>query len=239
MTGSARLRGDEEFVIRAVAKKFSGLWTRVEDDPPDAYLTIGANTVAVEITTLVQRVTDERGTRSRSSDDAPITAIANDLNVKLNAVIPDRYSIGLVFSTPILNVRKTISDLTKHLGRSDIRSLAHAKEVHIQGNRISISLHYHEETQTRKVWCAATNRSSDPNILSNAFHILGDRITEKSKKCSALIGKQPLWLALLNDYFLADASDYERALSCIAVDHPFDMVLLIGRDGQVDSLFER
>ena len=235
MTFSALLRDDEQFVIRAVANKFSGTW-KPGENPPDAYLTIGPNTIAVEITTLTQHITDDRGTRPRASDDAPTTVLADHLNVKLHKLIPDRYSIGLVLSTPISNVRKTASDLAKCLSGSDIHSFVNPKEVQIQGNIIKISLHFHEETQTRKVWIVAMSRSSDANILSNAIKILEERIISKAKTCSALIGKQPLWLALLNDYFLADASDYERA-SCISADHPFDKILLIGRDGQVDPLY--
>ena len=151
---------------------------------------------------MTQHVTDDRGTRPRASDDAPTTVLANHLNVKLHKLIPDRYSIGLVLSTPLLNVRKMTSDLVECLSRSDINSFANTKEIQIQGNVIKISLYFHEETQTRKVLIAATNRSSDRNILSNAIQILKDRIIRKAKTCSGLIGKQPLWLALLNDYFL-------------------------------------
>lgn len=229
---------DEEFVIGAVANQFSGAW-KPGENPPDAYLAIGANTIAVEITTLTQHVTDDRGTRPRASDDAPITVLANYLNLNLAKLIPDRYSIGLVLSTPILNFRKTTFDLAECLSRSDIRSFEKPKEVQIQGNIIKIFLYFHEETQTRKVWIVATHRSSDRNILSNTIQTLEDRIIRKTRTCSALIGKQPLWLALLNDYFLAVASDYEHALSCISADHPFDKILLISREGQVNSLFEK
>jgi len=234
----AVLRDDEEFVIRAVARKFSGTWEPGEN-PPDAYLTIGANAIAVEITTLTQYVTDDRGTRPRASDDAPTGDLASYLNVELHNLIPERYSISLVLSTPIFNVRKTKTDLVKFLRRCDIQSFASAKEIQIQGNTIKISLRCHEETQTTKVWIAANNRSSNPDILSNAIDILEDRIVTKARTCSTLVGKQPLWLALLNDYFLAEASDYETALLCISASHPFDIILLISRDGQVDALFER
>ena len=238
MTAVARLRDDEEFTIKAVAEKFSGTW-KLGENPPDAHLAIGANTIAVEITTLTQYVTNGREPRPRASDDAPITYLANELNLKLHNLIPDRHSIGLVLTTPISNVRKTATDLAHCLCHSDIQSFSSAKEMQIQGNTIKVQLYCHEELQKQKVWIVATNRNSDPNILANAMYILKERIVRKTKTCRTLVGKQPLWLALLNDYFLADTSTYERALSCISVVHPFDKILLISRGAQVDPLFER
>jgi hypothetical protein len=73
----------------------------------------------------------------------------------------------------------------------------------------------------------------------NAIQILEDRISAKAKKCTALVGKQPLWLALLNDYGLADSGIYEDALSGISTVHLFDKILLIHRNGAVCRLFER
>ena len=208
MTLPTGLRDDEKFVIESVAKEFAGTW-RIGDNPPDAYLTFNANTVAIEITTLTQHITDDRGTRPRASDDAAITPLVDDLNAKLHDLVPDRYSIGLVLSTPILKLRKTTADLAEWLRSwlSDISSSEpNAAEIKINGNTVKISLRRHEEIQRKKVGAAALNRHSNANIAVNATHILADRIVVKAKKCAALVGRQPLWLALLNDYWLADSS---------------------------------
>jgi len=62
-----QLRGDEEFVIGAIANFFSAVWWASED-PPDAYLKVGDQDVAVEISNLMQNRSDGRGgTRSRLS----------------------------------------------------------------------------------------------------------------------------------------------------------------------------
>jgi len=58
------MREDEKFVIESVARAYSGDW-KPGADPPDAYLTIADRTIAVEISTLTQHVTDDRGTRPR------------------------------------------------------------------------------------------------------------------------------------------------------------------------------
>ena len=100
------LRDDEQFVIAAVSAAFSASW-RPGEDPPDAYLTLGGDTIAVEISTLMQPVTDEHGTRSRITDDLPTAALGDELNLELRALIPDGYRVSLIVRSPILARAKT------------------------------------------------------------------------------------------------------------------------------------
>jgi hypothetical protein len=61
---SAQLRDDETFVITSLARSFSATW-HAGENPPDAYLTFGADdSVAVEISILIQSTT---GVRARGS----------------------------------------------------------------------------------------------------------------------------------------------------------------------------
>jgi hypothetical protein len=60
------MRQDEKFVIESIATAYSGDW-KPGEDPPDAYLIVADRPVAVEISTLTQHVTDDRGTRPRLS----------------------------------------------------------------------------------------------------------------------------------------------------------------------------
>jgi hypothetical protein len=76
------LREDEEFVIKAVADRFDAEW-RAGEDPPDAYLTIGAQAIAVEISRLTQHVMGDDGPRPRLSDDVPTISLADALNDEL------------------------------------------------------------------------------------------------------------------------------------------------------------
>jgi hypothetical protein len=105
MRALARLRDDEEFTIKAVAEKFSGTWKQ-GDNPPDTYLAMGANTIAVEISTLTQYVTNGRQQpRPRASDDAPITYFAAELNLKLHNLIPDSRLASRLFRRPAGRLR--------------------------------------------------------------------------------------------------------------------------------------
>jgi len=237
MTSTVSLRADEVFVIDSVAKAFFGTW-RPGENPPDAYLTINGNDIAVEISTLTQHVTDDRGTRSRASDDIATAALANELNTELQHLIPDGNTIGLILSSPILKLRKTKAALATMLRGSlrDQDSFITDTPIEINGNPITIFRNRHGDNQYKKLSAIFMNRHSNPDIISNARAILEDRIIVKARKCASLAGQQPLWLALRNDYFLTDAHTYKYAFSHFSVVHPFEKILLVNPDGAVEPL---
>ena len=92
------MREDEQFVIQAVAAFCSGSW-RSGEDPPDAYIDTGGKTIAVEISTLTQHITTNRGTRARLSDDQTVVRLADELNQELNHLIPSGLTVGLCLSS--------------------------------------------------------------------------------------------------------------------------------------------
>jgi hypothetical protein len=235
---STGLREDEEFVINAVARAFSGTW-RPGEDPPDAYLAVGPEAIAVEITTLTQHVTDDRGTRPRLSDDIATAKLANDLNDELQSLIPDGYTIGLILSSPIREPRKTKAALAEIIRSHllDLSSLVPDRKLDVRGNPVTLYADHHGEMQYKKVSAAFMNRGSNPDIQENVAHILEERIAAKSQSCARLREHGPLWLALLNDYWLTDADTYRHALSLMTISHPFQKLLLIGGDGSVEHLF--
>ena len=55
--------------------------------------------------------------------------------------------------------------------------------------------------------------------------------------CRARKFNHPIWLALRNGYPLADVETYRRAMSMCSINHAFEKILLISRDGFVDELF--
>jgi hypothetical protein len=232
------LRDDEKFVIAAVSAAFSARW-RPGEDPPDAYLTLGGKTVAVEISTLMQPVTDERGTRSRLTDDLPTAALGEELNLELQALIPDGYRVSLILRSPILARAKT-----KRKIASLIRSLLHNiltfpphYHLAVNDNPVSIYLDYHGDAQQKKVTVGFMHRKAVADLGANTRYILEERINVKAVKCKHLVGRGPLWLALLNDYWLADADTYRYALSLLSVKHPFDKILIVSGGGLVDGIF--
>jgi hypothetical protein len=93
------MRDDEVFVAYAIARWCGGTFAPGEN-PPDIYLTIDSELVAVEISTLTQHVTDDLGTRPRLGDDLLAVRLANELNAELQNVVPYGCTIGLVLGSP-------------------------------------------------------------------------------------------------------------------------------------------
>jgi hypothetical protein len=236
---TSQLRSDEEFVIGSVAAHFLGSWWPGEN-PPDAYLKAGDETTAVEISTLTQHVSDGRGgSKPRLSEDSTALWLANALNEELQELVPDGLLVMLTLASPILKAKKVKTQLKGKI--SNLLSSAcecEATEV-ILGNQINIQVVADDRPSGKKIVGLITNANSSPDILRNAWHILEDRIIVKASKCSSLPFVGPKWLALLNDYWLADNDTYQQAFDSFTADHPFEKILLVSGDGSVAVLREK
>ena len=203
MTKPAKLRDDEEFAISAVGKEFSVNW-RFGENPPDAYLLMPSHEVAIEISTLVQLIRDDRGERSRISDDAPGIELVNRLNAELQHLIPNDVCIGIAVRSPLLKVRKTRAALVQIL-REKLPEMTRSDavtELCLNGNRIQFCRYPRSPSDRPKIWGIATHGSSSPDIGLNAQSTLADRINEKAEKCKKIGELMPIWLVLLNEYWV-------------------------------------
>lgn len=238
---TSQLKPDEEFVIRALAAHLNATWS-AGGDPPGAYLKLGDETVGVEISTLTLQVASERGgMKPRLSEDSTALWLANELNEEMLKTIPDGRMVVLTLRAPILKARQTKEKL-KHRIMSLVASSAGQTidvEENVLGNRINVHLTSYEGLDQRKVHAAVVNQKSDPRITLNARLILEERIATKTKKCGALAFNGSVWLALLNDYFLADDETYRLALAQIMSPHIFEKIILISGGGSVMTLQDR
>ena len=77
------------------------------------------------------------------------------------------------------------------------------------------------------------------DIPTTARCILQERIAAKAETCRALKFDHSIWLALRNGYPLADVETYRVGMNMFSVNHPFEKILLISRDGSVDELWAK
>jgi hypothetical protein len=154
----------------------------------------------------------------------------------LDTVIPNGWMAILTLRSPITQVRKVKPLLKNKIAALVGKPIDGTTEEEILENRISIHITRDESGVHKKVVGLIPNRFSNPNILLNARIILQDRIETKTKKCGAIRG--PLWLALFNDYFLADEDSYRVALSRMSCSHPFARIVIVGRNRCVTTLFD-
>ncbi|HHJ38096.1 MAG TPA: hypothetical protein ENJ86_01355 [Methylothermaceae bacterium] len=240
-TATSKLRGDEEFVIQAVAASVSGEWKPAEN-PPDAYLYARGTTIAVEISRLTQYVTDENGGyKPRLSEDATAIRLCEELNRELSKKIPKGRTVHLTLSAPIASARRlkpqlgqVIIELIETTGVADV-----TVEKEILGNQITIHLIPADRLSGKQLVGLVTNQKSHVDILANAKHILADRIAVKTEKCRSLDFNGPVWLALYNDYRLADANTYMQALDQLSLKHKFERILLVEGNRTVRTLYEK
>ena len=176
------MRADEKFVLNSVSRFYGGDWDAGED-PPDAYLTVTGRRIAVEVSTLTQRVTDDTGTRSRISDDAGAIRLANELDLEVGSSVPTGKRVMLVLSSPIADRRKTKPTLAAEI-RSLLSADATKRNVTIRGNDVEISVYDWDGLDGKKIVALVKSRSSSPDILKNATSILEDRIGSRRTNVS-------------------------------------------------------
>lgn len=156
------MRNDEEIVIRAVAKFYSARSWRVGEDPPDAYVDLGGTTIAVEISTLTQHVTTQRGTRARLSDDQVAVRLANDLDQELRDTIPQGMTVCLHLSSPINQPRRTKRQISERVRQLIEHAAPEGTEwkYNVLGNQVELWLTRHGNGQHKKIVAIIDNQHS-------------------------------------------------------------------------------
>ena len=234
-----QLRPDEEFVICSVAAHFAGDWWSGEN-PPDAYLKVRDEITAIEISTLTQHVSDGHGgSKPRISEDATAIWLANKLDSELRHKIPDGLVVILTLASPILKARKVKTHLKEKIVHLVSCSQESENLEDILGNSIKVHVTPDNRPSGKKVVGIVASQKSSPDILLNAKSILENRIVVKARKCGSLKCESPLWLALFNDYWLADDDIYRQAIHSFSVHHPFEKILLVSGNKSVAVLYER
>lgn len=231
------LREDEEFVIKSLCTKFGGTF-RIGEDPPDAYMSLNDNEIAVEISILTQHVVDKSGKPvPRLSQDSGVLRLCDELNEELKSDVPSGVYVLLIISSPLNNIRQTKADLINKI-KEIAQNEAPSNEVFkTNENKVEIKTFLGERPSGKKVIGAVPNQNSSPDILGNVLYILSERINDKVTKCQNIVHR-PLWLALFNDYWLAEPDTYKLAMEKLSIEHSFDKICLVLGSKEVHTLYE-
>lgn len=236
------MRPDELFVkdrlVEFLGGKDAVLYSEGED-PPDCYLYMDRNKVAVEITQLSPVTFNGNGQiENRITQDEFGSRICDDLNDQFKDDI--RQTLLLHLKIPVKNTRKFKKGLHRKIG-----GMLQAGAFSNEWQKIDINDEYVEGKfvpprpySGKKVVGIIENTNADPHILTNAKIIIDNRISIKEKKCEALQFKGPRWLALLNQYWLSDIETYKQAIGSSCIKHNFEKIFLILDTGEVVILFE-
>jgi len=232
------VQSDEEFVGRALVEFFGGSsCASVSDgeDPPDLYLTAHASRVGVEVTRLSQFTLEPGGTLgNRTTQDSFGLRLLDELDAKLGPSLPDYVSLMIVLRVPLSNpagFRKGLTEWVKKIALAPEKSLEQEREI--VGSRTGISVIPERPTGKKIVGCVV-NTNSSADIGLNARLVLEDRIRTKSEICALL--PKPIWLAVLNDYWLANTDTYAVAGRQLTLTHCFERIFLVSDRSAVNEL---
>jgi hypothetical protein len=240
------LRPEEEFVKDSLVKYFGGpdkakAWEG--ENPPDIYVEIEGECIAVEITTLSPVSFDADGTvQNRATTECSIFDLCNELDSELRDGIPSEISIWLNLYVPVKNVRRFKKELCDYLVSfiAERPNVGNSRETNIANEKVEIFVGSGREPPRKKIVGIIWNKNSNPYLLNihlNAEVILVGRIIDKQKKCAKVKG--PIWLALYNDYWLADNRNYVQAINNIGIEHRFGRIFVIQKTSQVHQIYPK
>lgn len=232
------MRRDEAFVARALIDYLGGpSVASISDgaDPPDLLVKFGTSSVGVEVTRLAQFTFELDGTfGNRATQDFFGLNLIEELNARVGPTLPTNVSLIVSLWMPVSNAarfRKALIDWVSTIATAPEVGLE--SERVIEGSKVCITVISEHPIGDKIVGCVV-NKNSSADIGLNARLLLDDRIKTKSKTCSQL--PKPIWLAVLNDYWLADAESYVVACRQLTTPHCFERILLIMDSGKVHEL---
>jgi hypothetical protein len=235
----SKLGKRERLAIEAVARHFSATWEEGEG-PPDAYVTMAGRRIAVEITTIMQRIADRNGiTKPRLRHDRVALRFVRDMQSALREPVRDGQTVILTITAPIRLAKKTSAALQEKIRTwlEGASKKVEAKET-ILGNQIRVRILKNGSRRNSRVIGFVHNADSNPDILLNVTQSLLERIGSKAEIRTPARFRGDRWLVLANGYGLTDIETYQHVYSQLSIPHDFKKILMVFDDGQVEALTE-
>jgi len=231
------LKNQEKAAIEAVAGHFSATWEKGEG-PPDAYIVIGERRIAVEITTIRQRLVN-RGisTKPRLRFDRVAIGFVRRLQIALHDSVPDGKTVILTVTAPIRLSSKTAEALEDKIRACLARrtALGEVKDT-IHGNRVRVRIVKGGSRQGSKVIGFVHNPDSDPDALMDLTQSLLDRLSaEAGKRVPSRLASER-WLVVANENGLPYVETYRHVCSQLSIPDGFKKILMVFAGGQVETL---
>ena len=206
-----------------------------DKDPPDLYLSVDDCRVGVEVTQLSQFTIERDGSLgNRKTQDFFGLRIIEDLNASLAASLPPDVGLLVGLWVPVSNAQRFRKSLTEWITSIAVDpERGFERECEIEGSKVHVSV-IRERTIGKRITGFVVNKNATADIGLNARLVLEERIRSKDGICASL--QKPLWLGVLNDYWLADFDTYTAAAREIKIEHCFDRIFLVSDTGAVNEL---
>ncbi len=234
------LKKQELTAIAAVARRFSATWEK-GDDPPDAYIVIDGERVAVDIIAIERRGTGQgQAVKPRLRFDRVATRLIGRLQGALGETVPDGMTVVLTITAPIRVPSKTAASLEDRikalLGRG---SPGRDETDTVHGNRVRIRLLRDESGRARAPGMIGFvhNSDADPLQLSNMTGELVDLIGAAAGRPAPRLGGDR-WLVVTGAEGFPCLEAYRYIYSQLRTARDFKTVLMVFGDGRVGTLTE-
>jgi hypothetical protein len=158
----------------------------------------------------------------------------NELDGNVGPRLPEELSLLIGLWVPVPNASRFKRALTEWVAQiAAAPKQGFNEERNIEGSRVTVSV-IEQRPSGKKIAGFVVNKNSSADIGLNARLVLEDRIRSKADICGGL--SKPIWLAVLNDYWLADADTYAHAGRQLNLNHCFERIFLVSDQGAVNEL---
>jgi hypothetical protein len=230
------LKKQERVAIEAVARRYSATWEK-GSNPPDAYMMVAGNRVAVDITTLKRRGTGQgNGAKPRLRFDKVATRLLERLQATFGETVPDGMTVLLTITAPIRLPSKTAASLEDKI-QTLLRpgSPGRDEKDTLYGNRVQIRLLRSESERAPKMIGFVHNSDSDPHLLLNMTRELLELISvDVGRQAPRLAGDR--WLLVISARVISCLEAYRYIYSQLRLATRFNKVLMVFGDGRVGML---
>jgi hypothetical protein len=230
------LNKQERAAIEAVARRFSATWEK-GSDPPDAYITVAAKRVAIDITTLKRRDPGQGSdARPRLRFDKVAIRLIERLQATLGETLPDGMTVLLTITAPIRLPSKTAGALEDKIQTLLRRgSPGRDEKDTIHGNRVQIRLLKNESERAPRMIGFVHNSDSDSLLLLNMTRDLLERISaEPGRRATTVAGDR--WLVVISAEGISCLEAYRYIYSQLRMATNFKKILMVFGDGRVEVL---
>jgi hypothetical protein len=234
----SKLGKREQAALDVVAGHFSATWENGDGDSPDAYLTIGGNRIAVEVTAIKPEIAERRdGTKPRLRCDRTALRLVARLQAALVGLVPDGQAVVLTVTAPIRLPSRTAAALESKL-RDGLAQRSAPVEVRetMHGNQIRARLVKDLSRRMPKVIGFVHNPDSDPEVLLRLTQTLLRHIGAAADKRPPEKFRGDRWLVVADRDGLSYVETYRHVCSELSVSTDFKKILMVPADGRVELL---
>lgn len=225
------MRIDEEYAKNSIKNYLKNKQGFVGDivkgeDPPDYYVLAGDTKIAALEITTAESIYRGEG-KNRKTLEESLARFCDEINDELESSVPVEKTMFLIFNLPVLRYDAFKKGLLLELRRILQGGEKINKKLYIE--REEIELRWVERNSCNHKAIIGMIGVKDPiiNIQEQTQLIMKKIIEDKKEKMEKIVWKGEKWLGVINNYILAEGSNFLAALREMKIEHSFSKIFII------------